>query len=117
MSVVPIAPRGYAHVQGLAQTVRIERARLKRMLKAGTLTLEEAFREHAFQNMLLFDLLLALPARRGKKASRGKQLGKNYTEAQRLWAHIQRSPLTRVSQITDRERRILVYAHTTGVDA
>lgn len=91
--------------------IRIERARLKRMLKSGNLTLTEAFEEDAFCTMLLYDLLLALPSRLGTPAVARRRVTKATLLATSLFAHIQRSPLVRVGELTARERRILAYAY------
>lgn len=89
-----------------ANRVKTERARLKRMIAAGTVSFGEALEEPALQSMLLFDLLLALPARGSKLLVQERPT----LLATTMFAHVQRGPLTRVEQLTDREKAILRYA-------
>ena len=91
----------------VANTIRLERAALKRQLMTGQMRLAEALEQPALANALVMDVLLWLPDRRAKR----KLDRRASTQAVQLFAHIQRSPLVRVHQLSPRERRILVYAH------
>lgn len=111
------SPKGVQKVPTLtlANTVRLERAELKRKLAAGELALDQALEEDAFQHALVWDVLLWAPGRHARHSKFDRRHAER--RATSLFAHIQRSPLTRVEQLTIREREILALAHDRMIGA
>lgn len=86
----------------IANDYRMEQARLKRELRAGSLPLERVLTADCMKRMRLFDVLRCLPTHR---------LVRRDDLASELVERLGVTPLIRVGDLTARQRRVLTSAY------